>query len=73
MHLTQSAGNVSDRVTIDFGFTSDFRKKWFEFLFKPIVSRIKANPMKPFLTVSLNLFFLEYNFLYENEFDLQDI
>jgi len=36
MELTQSAGNVCERVTIGVGFTSDWMKKWREFL-KPIV------------------------------------
>ena len=30
MWLTQSAGNAFERVTIGFGFTSDWMKKWRE-------------------------------------------
>ena len=37
MWLTQSAGKSCERVTIGFGFTSDWMKRWRE-SFKPIVS-----------------------------------
>ena len=37
MWLTQSAGKSCERVTIGFGFTSDWMKRWRE-SFKPIAS-----------------------------------
>ena len=36
--------NVCERVTIGFGFTSDWMKKWREF-FKPIVLRSNVKPI----------------------------
>ena len=50
MKLTQSAGNVCERITIAFGFTSDWMKKWRE-LFKPIAERRSAKPTKMPITL----------------------
>ena len=41
--------NVRKRVTIDFGFTSDWLKKWREF-FQPITKRSDAKPKQPRIT-----------------------
>ena len=43
--------NVCERVTITFGFTSDWmQKKWWE-LFKPITKRNNTNPKQMRITI----------------------
>ncbi len=47
--LARSAENVRERVTIGFGFTSDWLKKWRKF-FKPITKRSNAKPKQTRIT-----------------------
>ena len=42
LHETQK--NLREQVTIGFGFTSDWLKKWREGFFKPITQRSNAKP-----------------------------